>query len=812
LLREVRQAVRRLIKTPVFTAVAILTLTLGIGANTALFTLLHSLILRDPAVKDPGSLVQLSLIMRNGQQNGLSFPAFRQIERHANDVFSSVVGWTQQAANADVNGDRSRATVLTVTGNFHGELGARPALGRLLTADDVVLDPPTASPVAVIGYGLWQRHFGRDPDVVGRTIRLDGEPFTVVGVTERSFQGLNRVVEPDITVPITSLADASYWHLGNVLWVNVIGRLKPGLTLPQARARLAADWPNVLADTMPSDFSGVRRENFLNIRLIVETVVTPVERFLRRQFTQPLLVVMGIAALVLTIACVNMATLMLVRTMRRRHEIGIHLSAGASRWRVMRHVLTEGVLLSTVGGACGLLAASYVSRALAKALLERSNLSLALGAGLDGRVLTVAGILALGSGIVFSALPAWHAAKRNVVELLQEGRTTARSRRLGRALVACQIALCLMLLIDAGLLIRTLEELRSFPSGYVTTGVSAAQLLPRSPSPNPPADVEGLSYGRTLVDSVTSRLGAQEAALTFVLPGAGQSSTEFVAASATPKAETAAQVNAVSPGFFQLMGMRLLQGRDFTWTDRQRAQPVAILSAALARHLFGDQPAIGQYVRIGFFPHRQQLQVVGIVSDARLYRVRESSLYAAYTAHAQDSHHLPGYGSTLLVRGGDVSPQALTRVLESLGRDSLFRVVSLDDIREGALLAERVAAIIAGFFSTLALLIAGIGVYGLMSHDVLERSKELRIRMALGATPHRLIASVLTAGAVTSAVGVILGLAGSWASVRLVRSLLFGVNGYDPVALGGAAVLLMAVAVAACIWPAMQATRLEGIR
>ncbi len=302
--RDVRYALRRLGHTPVFTAVAILILALGIGANAAMFSLLHALILRDLPVRNANELTQLSLVMRSGQQAGLSFQAFQELERHS-QAFSSLVACTDVVLTVDANGTLTREAVSTVTGNFYSELGVKPALGRLLTPDDVNLETYSPVAVAVLGYGFWQRQFGGDPTAVGRVVRVEGIPFTVIGVTPQGFRGLNRTFEAAIALPLTAnslLPGRAGRPPGNVLWLNVLGRRKPHVTLDEARAQLTAQWPQVLAATMPAEFSGIRQASFLAIKLVVDTVTTPAERLLRRQFARPLLVVMGIALFVLLIA------------------------------------------------------------------------------------------------------------------------------------------------------------------------------------------------------------------------------------------------------------------------------------------------------------------------------------------------------------------------------------------------------------------------------------------------------------------------------------------------------------------------------
>jgi predicted permease len=813
LIDDIRLAWRRLRKSPSFTLVAILTLALGSGANTAIFTLLHALIFRDLAVRNPDELVQLSMVMRNGQAIGLSFPAFRQIERDSPDMFSALIAWTGgMLLPAETNREPSPANVWMVTGNFHSELGAIPALGRLLSPADANLETVSGASVAVLGYDFWQRRFGGDSAVVGRSVNVAGVPFTIVGVSTRGFRGLSRTAEADITLPITAQqlifgGGFVQWERGNIFWVNVVGRRRPAVSAEEVRAKLTTMWPNVLAATMPADFSGIRRETFLANRLIVDTVTAPAERVLRRQFTRPFLVVMGIALFVLVIACVNLASLMVARMISRRHEIGVQLALGASRWRVARPVLTEGLIVSMAGAACGLMAAAPVSRAVAAMLFPYPlNLPASLNTTPDFQILSLTAALGIGTGLLFAAIPAWLASRREPLVLFREERTVSASGRLGRWLIASQVALCMVLVIDAGLLVRSLGHLRGMSPGFVADGVMAASLTPRS---GPPRDSRNDgTYASRIITETTSLPGVQDAAASAFIPGAGFSLIEFVSAVPAPSGENiAATFSAVSPGFFQLLRIPLLQGRDFNWNDGEGAQPVTIVSRALARRIFGDRDPVGQFIRIGVLPHRQRLQVIGVVGDVRLYDIKDPNVYAAFTPQAQDR---PGYASTLLVRG-TVSVRDLARAVASFGHEHVLMAESLENIRDRALLAQRVTAILAAFLGALALLLAAIGVYGLMSYQVRERTRELGIRFALGATPRRVIGTVVARGAGTAAIGLAFGFVAAWISVRLVRSLLFGVTEHDTVTLASATVLLATVIALACVVPAGRAARVDVV-
>jgi len=816
LLRDVRLGMRQLRRTPGFALVAILTLALGIGANTAIFTLLHGLMFRDLSVKRPDQLVQLSIVMRNGAEVGLSIPAWRRIEHDSGELFSSIVAWTSGLRFADVNGEPFQANVWMVSSNFHSELATAPILGRLLTSSDADVDALSGQAVAVLGYGFWQRRFGGDPNVVGRTIRIEGIPFTVVGVTAPEFRGLSRTFPPELTVPLTAQRlivsnDATFWTQGNVFWVNVIARRRFGVTGDEARTRLIAAWPNVLLATMPATFAGVRRSNFLAIRLRVNAVVEPAERLLQHQFEQPLVIVMAIALFVLLIACLNLAGLMLARTLRRRHEIGVLLALGATRWRVTRQVLVESILISLPGGICGVLAAPRICEFLAKLVLStRVGETASLETSPDASILAITAALTIGAPLLFSLAPAWYVTRRQSLVLLQRGgHTRSGPGRLSRALAAGQLALCLILLINAGLLIRTLTELRATSPGFVTNDVFAVSLVPRLGGAHPNYEP---AYVPALLNAARSLPGVQGAAVAWYTPASDTPGTatgppEFVAdvTSATGD-EVAATYSGVSPEFFHVLGMPLQRGREFTSSDDDHAEPVAVVSHALAARLFADADPIGRYVRIGVFPHRQRVRIVGIVGDARLYDVTSPNVFAAYMPFAQDSRDS---GATLLLRGAGISARDVSRAVDALGREHAITFQPLDLIRDRALLQQRLAAMLAEFFGVLALGLAAIGVYASTSHEVAERTRELGVRMALGATPRMIVQTVLARGGTAVAAGVLVGLAVARLGGRIVQALLFGITPHDRLAFGVATITIVAVAMTACALGARRATRVD---
>jgi putative ABC transport system permease protein len=667
----------------------------------------------------------------------------------------------------------------------------------------------------VLGYRFWQRHYGGDTGAVGRTIRVEGVPFVIVGVAPPEFMGFGIVMQPDVTIPLTAVPLVNGRPIASITarpaaqWVRVIGRRKPGVTLEQARAHLTTLWPGIRAAAVPADYVGVQRDDFLSMGLSVASAANGSETPLRSRFTQPLWILMGIAGLILLIACVNLASLTLSRATARGHEIGVRLALGASRWRVARQLLTEGVLLSTLGGALGIMFAFWSCRAITALVFDDSTVTVAFDASPDLRVIAVSSVMAIVVGILFSLAPVWRVTQQ--LHPLQSTRTASGTRRPGRMLVAAQVALSLILLTNATLLVRSLAAVRGIDSGLNRTdGVYVA--YPGAARPGAYAGVDNDSYYPAVLERLNAVPGVQRASISLLKPGAGGGFSELVA----PAGESSVLPNGVestgspvSPGFFDAVGIAIVKGRDFGWTDSSRGRRVAVISQSLARRLFGEREAIGQHLRVGLQPERQDLEVVGVAADARLYNVKNPNVFAVYTPALQD----PAVNfKCFVVRGTDISYPALKRAVEALGRENVGEMVSLRYITDRALLQERMTAMLSGFFGVLALLLAGVGLFGLMSYTVARQRREIGIRIALGAEPRRVMADVVRDGLAVTLTGVAVGFALALASVQLVKSLLFGVTPHDPLTLVAAPVSLLVIAVVASLWPASPLGVFSGSR
>lgn len=802
LCQDVHYAMRAYRRTPGFALIVVVTLALAIGANTAIFSLLHALVLRDLPVRDPATLVQVSTITSAHEESYLTFSMFRELSARQ-QVFTRMIG---ASGNTGVKVSDGRtvmqALLWAATGNLYEELSVRPAAGRLLMSSDMTVDPPAAEPVAVLGYGFWQRNYSGDLSVVGRTILVEGAPFTVVGVAPAGFTGLGLVIEPDITIPLAAtplLSGRSVSTLARSASrsVRAIGRLKPGATIEQARAQLGVVWPGIREAALPPAYTGPRRDDFLSLALDVSSASKGSESSLRKRYVQPLFILLGIASLVLLIACTNVASLLLSRASARRHEIGVRLALGASRWRVGRQLVTEGVLLSLAGAVSGVVLSFSACAEITHIVFEESLVPVVFDGRPDMNVIVLTTLVAFAAGILCSTLPAWRAMQGTATEAMQaEGRTFSASGRAGRVLVGIQLALSFVLLTTAGGLVRSLSELRSLKTG-IERSDSVFVAYPDAAHPGAYNGIDNDTYYAQVLRRVEALPGVRRASASLLKPGTGGGFRDAVArlGERQEAAGIAATRTPVSPGFFTAVGIPVVTGRDFDWRDHSRAAPVTILSRSLALRLFGNADPLGQRVRIGLDSSRDGHEVIGVAADARLYDLKSDDVFAAYTPALQDPD--ASY-KCFVIRGDNVSLAALKQAVESLGREHVGNVVTLKHITDRSLLLERLTALISSFFGSLVLLLAGIGVFGMMSYAMAQRRREIGIRMALGADRRRVVQDVVRDGLVVTLAGLAAGVVAALATVRAVKALLFGVSPQDPLTLAGAGALLIAIAIFAC--------------
>ena len=793
-------AIRGLRQSRTFALVAIGTLALGIGANTALFSIFNSLLLRQLPVRDPPSLVTLA-------QGSWTYPIWRAFEAQTTSVFDGTFAYANLELDLAPAGRREPVDATYVSGRMFDVLGVAPLRGRLLQpADD---RPDGNARVAVISYRFWQRRFAGADSAVGATLTVDRQPFTVVGVMSPDFNGpdvgrIDDVVIPFAAEPILRGVDSGL-EGRRMWWIEIMGRLKPGTTIDQAVAGLRAVQPGIRSAAAPPGDKGFLEEPF---RLAsASTGRSP----LRGRFETPLRAMQATVAIVLLIACASLANLMLARALARRRELSVRLALGASRWRVTRLLVVEAVVIVAAGAALGLLFARWSGALLVQQLTTwRGAVSLDLS--LDWRVLAFTAGLAAVTALIAGIVPALSVTGVAPGEAMKESsRSITGDRRLSvrGALVVLQLALSLVLVIGAGLFLRTFAALSRTPLGFAAGGLTVAGV-------NLPKTVEDDADRRALLaridDAFAAVPGVRAAGLSVITPITGSGWNDQIgAANGRPTAATRTYVNAVTDGWFTVMGLRRISGRGFTRTDRMGAPPVTIVNETFARRFLAGRPPIGQRVTAGGPRDRREFEVVGVVSDAVYRSLREGVVPTMYLPLAQQESASSSITLTVSTSTGAraTADRLLADTLRSVDPGLTFALRDFDQFIRGGLTQERLVAMLSGFFGGLALLLAAIGLYGIVAHAVDVRRVEIGVRMALGAGRAGILWLVFRRVGVMLALGLGAGLVISLWAARFVSELLFRLEPRDASTFTLAVAVLLAAGVLAAWIPARRATRVD---
>jgi predicted permease len=811
--QDLHYALRNLRASPGFTLTALLSLALGIGANTAIFSLIDTLMLKYLPVSHPEELLQVG---HGGEYFGWFFTnALWEALRDRQQVFSRVFAFGQVRFNLNQAGEARRVQGAWVSGEYFTTLGLRPALGRLLVPAD---DQSRCGAVAALSHGFWQSEFGGRGDVLGRNISLDGHPFEIVGVVQPGFSGLDVGVAADIMVPLCSeriiRGDRSWLDDRKPYWLRVVGRSRQGFDPRRVDAGLKVIGPQALAAAIPSDVGPDDLPSYSQGTF--ETL--PAGNGLssvRTQYSKALFALMSAVALVLLIACANVAALLLARAELRQHEIAIRMAIGAGRGRLIRQLLTESLLLSLGGAALGILFAHWSTRVLVVSSLNGAGTSVSINPAIDFRVLVFTIGIALATGLLFGIAPAlWgtrvnpHAAMRANMCGIAKGRFG-----MGKALATFQVALSLVLVTAAGLMAGTLHNLASLDSGFNQDHV----LLVKADLGNAHYSEERLfAKFEEIRERLTTIPGVLSASFSDVTPISGVlawSTLEVEGFSSKSKEDATARNNSVSRQFFTSLGTPVLAGREFDEHDVKGAPLVAIVNETLARKFFRDAILIGRYFRADNVKSRQPIQVIGVVKDSKYLDLREQALPTFYTSIAQGQlFDVFNFSTNFEVRTAGplegMIPGIRAAIAEvSPGATFEFKTLALQ-VAE-SLNRERLLATLAGFFGLLGLVVASIGLYGVMSYRVARRRNEIGIRMALGADQGRILRMVLGEISIMIAAGVAAGIAGALMAARLLASFLYGVRPNDPYTLVVATVILSIVATVAGYLPARHAARVD---
>ena len=815
--QDLRYAGRVFRRNPGFALVAVLSLTLGIGANTALFEVINAVRLRSLPVADPGSLLEVRLASMDGARGNVqsryaavTHPIWREIE--ARQQAFTLFAWARAGFNLADGGETRPIDGLWASGAFFDVLGVRPARGRLLSPQD---DQPGCAPRAVLGYGFWQRAYGGDPAIVGRTITLRDRAVEIVGVAPAGFHGVEVGRGFDVVLPLCAEAVLSSdgkgrMNAGTSWWLGMFGRLKPGWTMERAAAHLTAVSPAIFRTSLPAGYPPVSVDKYLAMRLEAAEGGQGLSH-LRDAYTAPLWLLLGIAALVLVIACTNLANLLLARASAREREIAVRLGLGASRGRVVRQLLTESLLLSAMGTVGAVLLAGVTGRWLVAAL-ETGESTITLPLGVDWRVLGFASLLAGGTCLLFGLVPAMRGTGVGTSSLLRAAVRGASAGRqsvaLRRTLVAVQIALSVALLFGSLLFARTLRNVLDVDPGFRPQGLLVAE-IDSSRLGVPP---DGRAAQAALVtERVRSVPGVDGAASVTVVPLSGSSGGNDVWPARDRSAQFNTLTNVVGPGYFGVVGVPFAAGRDFDTRDTNASGPAVIVNEAFAGQLGGAASAIGQRVTREATPRtpEESYDIVGVVRDSAYLSLKDDPRPTMYYASTQWE---VGRSVQLMIRSSlppASATAAITAALAGLDRRITVRYTVVPAMIDDTLVQERLLAALSSGFGVLAALLTVIGLYGLLAYSVTRRSMEIGVRIALGATDGAILRLVLRETCVLLAIGATAGCAIALAAGPAAASLLFRVTPYDPLALAGAVGALAIVALAASYVPARRATRIE---
>jgi predicted permease len=818
MLQDAKYAIRLLVKQPGFAAVVVLTLALGIGANAAIFSLTDKVLLQSLPVPKPENLVRLSTYDPKGEPEGdsaFSYPMYRDL-RDRNSVFGGVIARGGVQMNVSYGDRNDRVSGELVSGNFFETLGVQPWVGRLFTQNDDLT--PSAHPVAVLSYSFWQSRFNKDTSLIGKTILVNEYPVTVIGVSPPGFYGLTLAGNPDLRVPLmmtpvfnpfppTRLQRRSHQ------WLSVMARLKDGVSVDQAKASLEVLYRQIReadAQNMNAATSAFERQQFLARRI---TLLPGAQGFqhLQSEMRTGLWLLFGATCVILLILCANLANLMLARTTVRGQEIAVRLALGAGRLRLLRQWLTEGMVVSLIGGAAGIFVALWIRAGLMAFLPEDVRLN--LEGSFSWRLYAFILLTSIVVGVVFSLAPALKAARQTVNPSHSgESRSFTSAGRLlslRSAFILVQVSLSLPLLVSGALLLRTLQNLRSFDPGFDKTNVLLASI---NPSLNGYSPEKSHSFYDELLLRTRSLPGVKTASLASDTPiSGGWDQNGIVAEGYTPREgeKTSADVTIVSPDYFKTLEMSLLLGRDFTDQDRQGSPKVTIVNEKLARHFFGTTDVVGKHIGIHGVP---DTTIIGVAKNATYVTLRENIRWHFYLPAAQEERldnltlHVKTLNDPQSVGG------ALRNEVKTLDPHlPLYGVKTLTGEIDQSLTQERLLTWLTSAFALIATLLTALGLYGVLTFSVARRTREIGIRVALGAQRRDVMKLIVVQGLILVGVGIVVGLAASFGLARVIATLMFGVSPTNIWTMVAVATGLFIVGLVACYLPARRATKVDPL-
>jgi predicted permease len=822
---DFRFALRTLARSPLFTGVAVLSLALGTGANTAIFTLMDQLMLRQLPVKNPEQLVMLH---QQGNNNGSntgyrmnSYPMYEDFRQKATP-FSEVICRRLMDSSISIDNQTERLRTEMVSGNYFSMLGVKPALGRVFNSkdDDQIFG---GHPSVVLGYDYWMTRFAGDRNVVGKKILVNNYPMTIVGVSAAGFYGLDPARSPQLRVPVlmksAMMPDWTWLDAGDrrTRWVQVFARLKPGYTVETAAPPLKGLFTQIrqYEMTLPAakDWNKYLRDEFMKGTVLIDRAETG-QSDLRRSFSTALIVLMCMVGLVLLIACANVANLLVARAVARQKEIAVRLAIGASRWQLTRQLLVESLVLAVAGGVCGVVLATWITRGLLT-LIPAEGHPLLIKPEPDLRILGFSLGIALLTGVIFGLVPALRASRPDLWGTLKDvvGQVSGAGGTvfMRKGLVIVQVALSFLLLFGAGLFVRSLQNLKSTDTGF--DEIENLVTFQLAPAMNGYTEARAVQFFTDLLDNIRALPGVKNAgtAVVSILSGDEWDSSMGVEGHTFKDGEDQqAYMNSIMPGYFEAMGVQLLEGRRFDRRDVKKDARVAIVNQKFARHYFGNRTAVGRHLGWGGGPKtKYNIEIVGVVED---------SLYEGPREGVRRQVFIPNYSNNsaaFYVRAKRDSRPLFSDLRREVKRlDPAIPVYDLKTVGtqlDQTLLTERLIALLSAGFGLLATLLAAIGLYGVMAFVVAKRTKELGLRMALGAQPGSVVWLVMREVLLLVALGLAIGLPSAMALGQLVATQLYGVKPHDPWMAGVAILMLISVAGAAGLVPARRAARLDPI-
>jgi predicted permease len=814
-------------KNPSFTVIAVMTLALGLGANTAIFSITDQILLRMLPVEKPEEIVVLrSPGPKSGRVSSdsdaatsFSYPMYKEI-RDKNNVFAGLLARYPVSLSVSGEGQTERADGELVSGNYFEVLGVRPALGRLFTEDDDKV--AGAGTVVVLSHGYWSRHFGADPNILNKTLTINNVLMTIVGVTREDFTGVQIGQTPQMFIPMTMKAQMTpNWDGLNEhkdYWLAILGRLKPGLTADQAEKAFAPIYAQIMEEILPlaGRFSPETQQRFLTKPMLLD----PGSRgrpILQRNIKEPLFILMGMVGLVLLIACANVANLLMARGAARQREIAIRMAVGAGRWRLVRQFMIESLVLSLIGGAVGLLAASWTISALIAAISGNFEAE-GLSDKLDLRLLGFTLGLSVATGLLFGLLPAMKATRLNLESTLREQGSSVSGSigqvRFRKGLVVSQVVLTTVLLVGAGLFTRSLSNLKRIDLGMRPDNLVAFSVAP---------ELNGYSPQRTiaLFDSLHQRLESQpgveavtESLIQAFTESNSSSNITVEGYNAQEDEDTNVGQNNIGPNYFSAMGIPLIKGREFNVSDTENSQKVAVINESFVRRFFGDREPVGAKFAFGGGDKiKPDIQIIGVVKDSKHASVREQAKPFLYTPYSQYARlgEITFYVKTKQEVGQMTA--SLRNAVQGLDANlPIFNLKTLEQQIDESLFADRFMTMLSMCFAVLAALLAAIGLYGVMAYTVTRRTREIGIRMALGATRGTVSWLILREVVILAAIGLVVGLPAAYGLGRLAESMLFGIKASDPIVFVAAALLLTGATLLGGYLPARKAAGIDPLK